>query len=116
MLSWYQQLDGATGMTEVVSIARDYLATWSPAEIGRLPPSCRPGRLRDASDIEELHECTVDAYRTTRASGDELTALQLLTGFLVRASLRIAQLRATQERGNEATPDPEERQSRARDR
>jgi hypothetical protein len=94
MLSWFHQLDGATSPAEVVAIARDYLATWTPEELARLPRACRPGRVRVAEDIDEMHSCAVDAYRTTRASGDELTALQLLTSFLVRASLRLAQLRA----------------------
>jgi hypothetical protein len=108
MGSWFQQLDAAANASDVVSIARDYLATWSPTELGRLPRDCRPGRMRDPSDIEELHACTVDAYRSTRATGEELTALQLLTSFLVRASQRIAQLRAESAEPGllDATPDP----------
>ncbi len=96
MIFWLQQLEDATTPEEVVAIARDYLSTWSPEELARLPRDCRPGRLREPEDIEELHSCSVDAYRTTRASGDELTALQLLTSFIVRASQRIASLRAAE--------------------
>lgn len=119
MLPWFQQLDRASKTTEVVDIARDYLATWTPDEIGRLPRGCRPGRMRDPEDIEELHSSAVDAYRTTRASGDELKALQLLTSFLVRASLRLVQLRAAEaDRAAESDPAttiPPERMSKARD-
>jgi hypothetical protein len=118
MVSWFQQLDKATSPAEVVAVARDYLATWTPEEIGRLPRACRPGRMRVAEDIEEMHSCAVDAYRTTRASGDELTSLQLITSFLVRASLRLAKLRETQDAPafDPAATNPPSRLSKARDR
>src|SRR5688572_23303316 len=93
MTSWFQQLDNSRDTAEVVSIVRDYFATWTPQEIARLPVQARPQRTRATEDVEELHACAVEAYRTTRASGDELTALQLMTGFLVRASMRLAHLR-----------------------
>src|SRR5947207_490175 len=64
MLSWFQQMDKARDAGEVVDIARDYLATWTPGELARLPRGCRPGRMRAPSDIEYLHACAVDAYRT----------------------------------------------------
>jgi hypothetical protein len=117
MISWLRQLDSATTLEEVVAIARDYLSTWTPEELARLPRGCRPGRLREPEDIEELHSCSVDAYRTTRASGEELTALQLLTSFIVRASQRVAQLRgdAEAERAvSETNPGP--KRQRLRDR
>ena len=119
MLSWFQQLDTARNPAEVVAVTRDYVATWSPEELARLPRTCRPGRLRTPEDIEELHACAVDAYRSTRASGYELTALQLITSFLVRASIRLAQLRAPQADDPSAdvsSTNPPRRQSQARDR
>jgi hypothetical protein len=100
MITWLQQLDRATTPEEVVAISRDYLSTWTPEELARLPRGCRPGRLREPEDIEELHACSFDAYHATRASGAELTALQRLTSFIVQASQRIASLRAA------ATVDP----------
>jgi hypothetical protein len=104
MLGWFQQLDKASHVAEVVDIARDYLATWTPEEVALLPRTCRPGRVRDPADIEEMHACAVDAYRGTRASGEELKALQLLTSFLVRASMRLVQLRASG--GDDPPPEP----------
>lgn len=101
MLAWFQQLDKAEDTATIVAITRDYFATWTPDEIARLPRTCRPSRFREPSDIEDLHSCAVDAYRTTRASGAELKTLQLLTSFLVRASVRIAQVRGS---GTEDSP------------
>jgi hypothetical protein len=95
MISWFAQLDNAQSGPAVVAIVRDYLALWSPEEIALLPPAVRPGRVRDASDVAELHARLVEEYRNTRASGDPLAALQRLTGFFARASVRIAQVGET---------------------
>lgn len=92
MVTWYRLLDSARGPLEVVAIARDYLATWTPEEMARLPAAVRPGKLRDERDIEELHSSLVDEYRTTTATGLALDALQRLTTFMVRAAIRISEL------------------------
>lgn len=119
MLSWYQQLDKAVDAAEVVAIARDYLATWSPEEIGRLPQECRPGRIRSPSDLVDLHESAVEAFRSTREGGAELKALHLLTSFLVHANLRLAHLSAAEpdDPGSSESPpvSGSSRQSKARD-
>jgi hypothetical protein len=92
MTSWHTQIDEAKDVAEVVAIARDFLATWTPTELARLPAQCRPGKIRDETDIAELHSRLAEEYRSTRASGDELTTLQLITSFMVRTSVRIAEL------------------------
>ena len=93
MLVWYQQLDNAGTGLEVAAVARDYLAGWGPQEISLLPESIRPGHIRDAEDLEILHAKVIDEYRSTKATGDALDAIQRLTSFLVRAAIRIAELR-----------------------
>ena len=92
MTSWYSQLDRAKTVGEAVGVARDFMATWSPDELALLPASCRPGRLRDDEDVEMLHGTLVEAYRLSRATGRELDALQRMTSFIVRASIRLAEL------------------------
>jgi hypothetical protein len=92
MSTWHHQIDDAKSVAEVVSITRDFLATWTPNELAHLPAHCRPGKIRDESDIAELHSRLAEEYRATRASGDELTTLQVLTSFMVRTSVRIAEL------------------------
>ena len=93
MLVWYHQIDNAKSELEVVAIARDYFSIWGPREISLLPESIRPGRLRDEQDVEILHGKLIDEYRATLASGEELDALQRMTSFVVRAAIRIAELR-----------------------
>lgn len=95
--SWFRQMEGSRSESEVVAIARDYFAMWTPEEIGILPPAIRPPHIRDATDLEELNRRAVEVFRETRATGEELNLLQRLTGFVGRSCVRIAQLRATAE-------------------
>lgn len=98
LLSWLQQIDAAKSPSEVVAVARDYLASWTPEELARLPVQCRPGRVKDDQDIDQLlHVNLVEEYGRNRLSGEALAALQRLTSFIVRASVRIAQIRGKEE-------------------
>ena len=102
MLSWFHQLDRAASASEVINVCREYLATWHPEELALLPSACRPGRIKDRADVEALHSCLVEEYRSNRLAGEPLSALQRMTSFVVRASVRLAQLHS------EAEPDPED--------
>jgi hypothetical protein len=116
MVTWYRLLENAKSPLEVVAVARDYLATWTPEEIVRLPASVRPGKLRDERDIEELHARLVEEYRASKASGPALDALQRLTTFMVRAAIRISELseeRPTAEPGDDSS-DPKSAAPRSR--
>jgi len=104
MISWFAQLDSAQSGSAVVAIMRDYLALWSPEELALLPLAVRPGRMRDAADVTDLHARLVEEYRKTRASGDPLAALQRLTGFCARASVRLAQLGDSETDGADEAP------------
>jgi hypothetical protein len=104
MIFWYHQLDNATSTLAVVGVVRDYLASWSPAEIGKLSESVRPGKIRDEQDVEILHTKLVEEYRSSRATGDELDALQRFTSLMVRASIRLAELRDDSSRDGSASP------------
>jgi len=94
MTSWFAQIDRAKSIPETLSVARDYVAGLSPKELAMLPENCRPGRLRDAQDIETLHAFLVESYRESRATGPELETLQRLTSFMVRVSIRLSELGA----------------------
>ena len=97
MASWWEQLDRAKTVGEVVALTRDYFARWTPEEIALLPADCRPSRFRDEVDVEDLHRCAVEEFRNTRASGDELAQLQKLMAYIARASVAIARLRQSDE-------------------
>lgn len=116
MLSWFRKIDRAETISEVLAITRDYLATWSPEALARLPAACRPRPMRDEHDLEKLHESLVEEYRSNRAEGEDLLALQQLTSFMVRASVRVAQVKGDAGGGGGEPPaDPASRHGAARD-
>jgi hypothetical protein len=92
MTSWFAQLDRAKSIPETLSVVRNFMADWTPQDLALLPETCRPGKLRDEQDVETLHACLVETYRSSRATGHELDALQRLTSFMVRASIRLSEL------------------------
>lgn len=93
MHSWSGQIEEARSPQQVAAIVRDYLAMWAPEELSLLPPACRPGHVRSAHDVDELHSRLVEEYHRDRARGAALSALQRLTNVIVHASVRIAELR-----------------------
>ncbi len=92
MTAWFAQIDRAKSIPEVIGVVRDFLATWTPVELALLPEKCRPSRVRDQVDVENLHSLLVEEYRASRASGEALDMLQKLTSFALRASIRLAEL------------------------
>jgi hypothetical protein len=81
----------------VIATARDYLATWTPHELSLLPSKCRPGRVKSEQDLDALHATLVEEYRDSDLEGEALSALQRLTSFVVRACVRVAQLKENDE-------------------
>ena len=111
MLTWFHQLDRAATVADVVRVTRDYLATWPPETLALLPAECRPGRLKSHEDIDELHACLADEYRRTRLEGTPLSALQRMTSFIVRASMRLAQLDGEEQSQAQESPAPKGRET-----
>ena len=48
------ELQVADTVPEVIALTRAFVETWSAPEILRLPFHCRPGRIADAKQVEEL--------------------------------------------------------------
>lgn len=92
MRNWFRHLEDARNSEELIAIVRDHFATWTPEQLALLPQRCRPGRMKTVRDLEELHAALVDEHRVSDAQGDALATLQRLTSFVVRASVRSAQM------------------------
>ncbi|MGZ5037813.1 MAG: hypothetical protein ACXWG1_12935 [Usitatibacter sp.] len=89
-VTWQGRLEAAEEEREIVSIAREFLAQFTPEEIHRLPVQCRPRKLMDANDVTSYafelvrHECGDDA--------DTLALVHKLASFFSEASIRLSQL------------------------
>jgi hypothetical protein len=50
----FAELQAADSVHEVIAVTRAFVQSWSAPEILRLPYYCRPGRISDAKEIQEL--------------------------------------------------------------
>jgi hypothetical protein len=90
-LTWPQRLDLARDEAEVIGIARDFLAMFTPYELDSLPKPCQPPlKLVDREDIAAY------AYDVVRHDCDDnpevAEIVHKLAHFFSHASMRMAQL------------------------
>jgi hypothetical protein len=53
-VTWQEQLDQAPGGVEVMELAREFLASFSPQELAGLPQGCTPpAKLVDPDDVSD---------------------------------------------------------------
>ena len=94
------QLHGASSEAEVVTLAREFLASISPYDLARIPESCRPGKLVDADDITDY---AFTLARHDRDGGEGAArCLRRLANFFSAASIQLAKIMA---RGNQDAND-----------
>ncbi len=88
--TWLASLDMADDEREVMRICRNFLATLDPAEIGKLPETCRPREIGNAADL-----CAI-AYELVRHNCDDGTFASAIGSRLAtvfaRANVRVAQI------------------------
>ena len=97
-VTWRESLDLAESEHDVVAIVREFIASFEPQEIQRLPQHCRPGKFFDADDVTSF------AFELVRyeCDRDEQTRdlVHRIAAFFAYASSRLQHLMA---RPNEAT-------------
>lgn len=88
--SWQDRLRSAVTERDLVSVARDYLATFSIAEISSLPEPCRPGRIVSAQDVADY------AYVVVRRHCDDGAGVEApihrIAVFFANANARLGEI------------------------
>ena len=51
---WLAELNVADSAAEVIAVTRDFVQSWTAPELLRLPYYCRPGRITELKQIQEL--------------------------------------------------------------
>ena len=49
--TWHDQVEASVDIEAILAVTRDYLATFGPEHLARLPEDCRPGRIKGEDDI-----------------------------------------------------------------
>jgi hypothetical protein len=86
--TWQMLLDAAANEHDVVQLARDFIASFTPHEIELMPEACRPGKLVDAQDVAS-YGYDLAAYRC-KESDAGAGVIQAFCRFFADASQRLA--------------------------
>lgn len=89
--TWQHRLDVASHPDEIVDVARDFLATFSPYELHALPEACRPPQKLFADDIA-TYAFELTTHECNTAQPGEL--VYKLARFFSHAATRLATLSA----------------------
>jgi hypothetical protein len=91
-ISWHQRLHSASSVDQVLELTRDFLSTWTPTEIARIPVECRPPLVLDPDDIAF---CALALVRSQCLDPQGTPELRRMAAFFGTASERISQLMAS---------------------
>ena len=86
------RLQAAASESDVVDLVRDYLVDWLPEELAQLPLDCRPGKLRDSEDLNNLALKLARACVSFEVEPEQLRAIEEMDAFVGQAVRRIAQI------------------------
>lgn len=91
--TWQSLIDAATSEHDVVQIARDFIASFTPHEIELMPKECRPAKIVDGQDIASF------SYDMATHRCDESHAsapiVQAFVSFFSDAAQRLAYITRT---------------------
>ena len=90
----YDAFKQATSIADVIRATSAYLASWTRDELERLPDSCRPGWVRDATDIEFWADRLLAESARAQLFMDDERKLDGMTNHFLIASVRLRQLSA----------------------
>jgi hypothetical protein len=99
-VTWQDRLRSAETESEVVQVARDFLAEFSPNELALLPEPCRPPRIVDGNDITD-YAFDLIRHRCDDGVGAEY-AVHRLSSFFSGATSRLAQILHVRSEGDGA--------------
>lgn len=91
---WRSILAAASTEEEVLEFVRGYLATWGAEELASLPAECRPGRVKDAEDINRWTFELASTYCAATFDKDDMPVLEHMLVFATQAAAQLSKVRA----------------------
>jgi hypothetical protein len=93
MTQLLDRVASAQSEAEVIQTAAEYVDTWSPPDLAKLPAPCRPGRRLDAGDIIFLAVSLKQECELRTDSGLQVNVqLRAMAEFFRAAAHRIRRL------------------------
>ncbi len=92
MRIWHELIEAAPAAPQAVSVMQDFVASLTPADLANVPPDCRPGRIRDASDIDFWNLRLADACRALWATDQDGQTITEMSQLFQRASIKVSRL------------------------
>ena len=82
----HQRIARAGSPDELLGITRDYLASWQPEMLGKVPEECRPARVKGIDDLYFWRDRLVDVYCSGAVRTDNDSLIRDLLAFFAAAS------------------------------
>jgi hypothetical protein len=92
MIAWQRDLQTASTPSEVVQLARGFIAAMPREAFALLPPDCRPAFIASGDDVRAWSKLLNETYWARRSSGGDLGAIQDIWSFFLRASIQLTRI------------------------
>lgn len=106
MKAWHHELLQPLNERGLVSLANDFLASWTPADVAVLPQACRPPRMRTLEDLHYWRHVLADAYCGGEVHGHDIEPFRRMLSFFISASDRAREIQAAREARETGAPPP----------
>ena len=91
--TWRSHIQHAHSEADVVRLVQDYLKTWLPSDLEKLPESCRDLSFEDADALLGLAVHLTTCELMFKGNDESRDVLQEIARTFVLAAIRIGQLR-----------------------
>jgi len=92
MNTWQKYILRESSVSELLTISREFLASWSPEALAQLPEACRPGRIKGEDDVFFWRDELVGEYCSRAARGDATSPIRDLLAYFSAAAERAVEL------------------------
>lgn len=89
---WARRMRSVGSAEEIVELTREYLASFSPEYLGRLPPHCRPTHIKYVDDIEFWAHRLAQSYCAKDPEPVDGSLLHDVLDYFLHALIRLAEV------------------------
>lgn len=87
--SWQRAAAEAGTAHDLLNITREFIATFSPAEMASIPAACRPARVKDIDDLHHWQQRLAEAFCDGAPRAAQSSTHSRLLSFLTAACDRV---------------------------